>query len=187
MLMSGDVVDFVTLTSHEKLKTFEETEAVWRKTWPVLYNAVKRQKPALCYFIVPEQHRDGRMHVHVLWNAGVTKRWLKDNARKRGLGYQVDVSHVTAWISAVRYVTKYLSKSLGKEMPPRFRRVRVSQNWPDIPKPDNDAAKLQWEFTRSEDVMYVWLAQAQAYGVAVIDMKTGGAFDVYDVDFSLME
>ena len=68
-IADGRVVDFITITSHEKLKTFEATQAVWRKSWPVLYAAIKRRNHDLEYFIVPERHKDGRMHVHIIWNA----------------------------------------------------------------------------------------------------------------------
>lgn len=187
LLARGDSVDFVTVTGHEKLRDFDATEAVWRKAWPVLYNAVKRQHKALEYFIVPEKHKDGRMHVHIIWNAGVSKRWLKDNARRRGLGYQVDVSHLTDWGHAVKYVTKYLSKTLGQEMPKRFRRVRVSQGWPDIPKPNTAASGLKWEYITSERALDVVLAECQEKHISIIDQKTGEYFDAGDIDFSLVK
>jgi len=182
MLAAGETVDFVTITSHEKLTSFEATEAVWRHAWAMLYNAVKRRKDDLKYFIVPEKHKDGRMHIHIIWNAGVTKRWLKDNARRRGLGYQVDVSHVTTWGSAVKYVTKYLSKNLGQEMPKRFRRVRVSQNWPDVPPPNTPASALKWEYITSNRALWVVLAECQEKRISIIDQKTGEYFDAGDVD-----
>lgn len=181
MLNAGERVDFVTITSHEKLKSFEATEAVWRSAWPVLYNAVKRQKHDLKYFIVPEKHKDGRMHVHIIWNADVTKRWLKDNARKRGLGYQADVSHVKDWGNAIRYVTKYLSKGLGEEMPKRFRRVRVSQNWPDVPPPDTPAKVLRWEYITTERALYVIMSECQEKRIALIEQKTGENFEDVDI------
>lgn len=187
LLNAGDRVDFVTITSHEKLPSFEATERVWRSAWPKLYNALKRQTPDLQYFIVPEKHKDGRMHVHIIWNAGVTKRWLKDNARKRGLGYQVDVQRITEWVHAVRYVTKYLSKTLGIDAHAHFRRVRVSQSWSEIPAPNTPQSALVWEFTRSEQVMYIWLEQCQRDRIQVVDAKTGQPFDAEGVDFEAMD
>lgn len=187
LVAKGDRVDFVTITSHEKLTSFEATEAVWRHAWAMLYNALKRKKPDLQYFIIPERHKDGRMHVHCIWNAGVSKRWLKDNARKRGLGYEVEVKQIKEWIHAVRYVTKYLTKDMQAEMPSHFRRVRVSQSWPDIPAPNTPLSTLKWEFTRSEEVMWIWLAVCQRDGFDVIDVKTNKPFDVDDIDFSLIE
>ncbi|HSS95432.1 MAG TPA: hypothetical protein VLK33_00300, partial [Terriglobales bacterium] len=105
MLRNGESVDFVTITGHEKLLNFDQTVFVWRRAWPVLYNAVRRRKDDLKYLIVPEEHKDSRMHVHLIWNANVTKRWLKDNARRRGLGYQVEIRHVSDALQSVKYVT----------------------------------------------------------------------------------
>ena len=87
LIAHDQVVDFVTITSNEKLTTFAQTIYVWRGAWKNLYAALKYQNPLLQYMLVPERHKDGRMHVHALWTANVSKRWLKDNARKRGLGY----------------------------------------------------------------------------------------------------
>jgi len=187
LLNEGYKLDFVTITSHEKLETFVATERVWRGAWKNLYAALKRKQPELEYFIVPEQHKDGRMHIHAIWNAGVSKRWIKDNARKRGLGYQADVGQITEWVSAVRYVTKYITKTKKMDAPPHFRRVRVSRGWPEIPAPNTEQSNLKWEFTRSEAVLLSWLAEAQEKRIALIDAKSGQAFDVDDVDFRTMD
>ena len=74
LLGDGYRVDFVTITSHEKLKDFAATETVWRDAWSKLYAALKRKQPNLEYMIVPEKHKDGRMHVHAVWNAGVSSK-----------------------------------------------------------------------------------------------------------------
>jgi hypothetical protein len=184
LLNAGDKLSFVTITSHEKLKTFAATEVVWRDAWGKLYNALKRVKPDLCYMIVPERHEDGRMHVHALWNAGVTERWLKDNARKRGLGYMADVSPIHHSGSAEKYVTKYVGKSLGDDVPERFRRVRVSQNWAEIPEPDSPTKNLTWEYVASNGALQTVYEQCEERGISLIDIKTGEYFD--DVDLGTM-
>ena len=120
LLGAGYRVDFVTITSHERLKDFAATEAVWRNAWSKLYAALKRNQPSLEYMIVPEKHKDGRMHVHAVWNAGVSQKWLKDNARKRGLGYQAKVIKIQDAAPAVRYITKYIGKDLGENVPAHF-------------------------------------------------------------------
>src|SRR3989304_1012025 len=107
-----DFLDFVTLTAHEKNRTFESSYRVWREAWPVLYSAIQRRRTGLQFMIIPEQHWDGTLHFHCLWNAGKPERWLKDNARERGLGYMVDVQGVKTAVHAVRYVTKYVGKNL---------------------------------------------------------------------------
>jgi len=177
ILANHDFLDFCTITSHEALKTFAATETVWRSAWAMLYAKLKRHRADFQYMIVPEKHQDGRMHVHVMWNACVGLRWLKNAARTSGLGYEADVSHIVDAGAASLYVVKYLAKNLGEEAPPHFRRVRVSQGWPDIPRPDNSDAKLLWEYTNSPEVVMQWLHECQTKHLTVIDQKSGEAFD----------
>jgi len=177
----GDRVDFVTITSHEKLKTFSATETVWRSAWSTLYAAIKRRKPTLEYMIVPEKHKDGRMHVHCIWNAEVSQKWLKDNARKRGLGYQCKVIHLTPQRSPAKYVAKYIGKSLGDDCPPHFRRVRVSNNWSDLPKPATDTMGLRWEYVGTNGALAIVYDECQSKHITLIDQKTGQIFDDIDL------
>lgn len=181
ILAAGELLDFVTITSHEKLPDFESTERVWRLAWGRLYNALKRRKSGLQYMIVPEKHKSGRMHVHALWNAGVTKRWLKDNARKRGLGYECEIIHVDGSGRAQKYVTKYVGKSLGDNVPAHFRRVRVSAGWADIPTPENDLVGLRWEYVGTNGALSVVYEECEAKGIALIDLETGAYFDDIDL------
>lgn len=180
ILTQGDKLDFVTITSHEALKTFEATERVWKSAWSALYNAVKRHKTALEYIVIPECHKDGRMHVHALWNAGVSQKWLKDNARKRGLGYQCKIVHISAEGRAAQYVTKYIGKSLDFDYPARFRRVRCSNNWVDIPKPNSHDSALRWEYVGTNGALQFVYEQCEVRGYSLIDKQTGEMFD--DVD-----
>jgi len=178
--MDRQSVDFVTITSHEKLATFEQTERVWREAWGSLYNAIKRKKQDLAYMIVPERHKDGRMHVHALWNAGVSQKWLKDNARKRGLGYQCKIIHIAHSHYASKYVTKYICKDFANDLPPHFRRVRVSNSWADIPKPTTEQSTLQWEYVGTNGALQVVYDECHANHYTMIDVETGQLFD--DVD-----
>jgi len=150
----------------------------------MLYNALKRQKPDFEYMIVPEKHKSGRMHVHALWNAGVSQRWLKTNARKRGLGYQCKVIHVASSGHAQKYVVKYVGKDLGADVPPHFRRVRVSADWADIPAPDSATANLRWEYISTNGALSIVYEECQAKNIALIDLETGAKFD--DVDLGTM-
>lgn len=178
---AGRHVDFITITSHEKLVDFAATDAVWRKAWPVLYAALKRRSTTLQYFIVPEKHKDGRLHVHALWTAGVTQRWLKSNSRTRGLGYQAKVKHVESANHAVRYVTKYIGKDLGDTVPKHFRRVRVSSGWPDIPAPITPLVGLRWEYVNGNGTLAVVMAECQAKHIDMIDLRTGEFYDAEDL------
>lgn len=180
LLKDDQRVCFITLTSHEKLKTFEATEQVWRKAWDTLYQAYKRRNPEWSYMNIPEKHKNGRMHVHGLWSGDVQYRWLKDKARGCGMGYKVDVQPITEPIFAVRYVTKYLSKSLGSDTPPHFRRVRISQNWSNIPTPDNALVGLDWQYIAGNGALVSLYQDAEYLGYDLIDMETGLFFD--DVD-----
>jgi len=181
LISQGDSVDFVTITSHEKLKTFSATEAVWSNAWTTLYAALKRQKPALEYMIVPEKHQDGRMHVHAIWNAGVSQKWLKDNARKRGLGYQCKIIHLSAIGGVAKYISKYVGKNLGDDVPAKFRRVRVSNNWWDIPKPTTQHDGLRWEYVGSNGALQSVYDECQSKRITLIDQKTGQIFDDIDL------
>jgi len=181
ILRRGEPLDFVTLTSHEVLKNFAQTENVWRKAWSPLYNAIKRKNIALEYMIIPEKHKDGRMHVHALWNAGVSKKWLKDNARARGFGYQAKRKPVVDATSAVRYVGKYVGKSLGEQVPKKFRRVRVSQGWPEIPMPVTPLVGLRWEYISGNGTLAVVMAECQAKHIDLIDLRTGEMYDAEDL------
>jgi len=189
ILARGEKLDFATITSHEKLSDFEQTEHVWRQAWPVLYAALKRKNVKLEYILIPERHKSGRMHVHALWNAGVDKRWLKDNARSRGLGFQCEVIHCTSTGRAAQYVAKYIGKDIGSVSVPHFRRVRVSRGWPDIARPDNALAALKWEHVGTNGQLQgVYLECADKH-IALIDLETGAYFDdvdlgttVYNVD-----
>jgi len=176
----GHKMEFVTITSHEKLPNFEATERVWREAWSVLYAALKRKKPDLCYMLVPEKHKSGRMHVHAVWNANITERWLKDNARSRGLGYQCKVISISDQGGAPIYITKYVGKSLGDNVPAHFRRVRVSDNFPVVPKPDTPNNGLQWEYVSTNGALSIVYEQCQRNNITLLDGKTGEIFD--DVD-----
>jgi len=180
VLARGERLDFVTITSHEKLPDFAATERVWRDAWSTLYAAIKRQRENFQYMIVPERHKSGRMHVHALWNAGVTQRWLKNNARKRGLGYECKIIHVTAERHSQQYILKYLGKSLGVDCPLHFRRIRVSRGWATIPEPDSPLNGLRWEYVGSNGALQTVYDECAAKHITLIDAATGEIFD--DVD-----
>jgi len=180
ILARGEALDFVTITSHEKLPDFEATERVWRIAWLKLYKALKRKKNTLEYMIVPERHKNGRMHVHALWNAGVSQKWLKDNARQRGLGYQCKIIHVVNERYAQKYIVKYVGKDIGAISIPHFRRVRVSGGWADVPAPENAYSALKWEYIGTNGALQTVYEECQAKNITLIDVATGEIFD--DVD-----
>lgn len=183
--LAADIrVDFVTITSNEKLTNFAQTEYVWRDAWTTLYAALKRKSPKMEYMIIPEKHEDGRMHVHALWTASVTQKWLKDNARKRGLGYMADVRKVADVGNAARYVTKYVGKDLGADVPPKFRRVRVSQGWAEIPKPITEHNLYRWEYVLGERDLDIIMARCQERKIDMVNIQTGEFWDYNDFEIN---
>jgi len=181
---AGFRVDFVTITSHEKLATFAATEYVWQIAWSKLYDALKRRARRLEYMIVPERHKDGRMHVHALWTAEVSQKWLKDNARKRGLGYMSKVKFVDNQSSAARYVTKYIGKDIGEDAPKGFRRVRTSQNWTQIPEPVTEQSALKWEYLPAQWALDGLMRRCYNEGIDILDARTGMFWDYEEVDIA---
>jgi hypothetical protein len=177
----GLSVDFVTITSHEKLDNFAQTEYVWRSAWSTLYAALKRKSKRLEYMVIPERHKDGRMHVHALWTANVSERWLKDNARKRGLGYKATISRVDNVSKAASYVTKYIGKDLGKDAPKHFRRVRVSRNFPAIPLPQTGLSAYEWFYIGGNGALKTEYEYAEKNGLTMIDVITGDVWDDIDL------
>ncbi len=139
---------FVTLTSHPKLHTFDSTRAVWPKAWKKLSMRIRRLSPGLRYVLIPEKHKNGRLHTHALMSAEINNRWLCKNAAASGLGFMARASPVHCIYGASRYVTKYLTKSLSAEQwPPHFRRIRTSQDWPALADDDNYTPLMAyWEY-----------------------------------------
>ena len=180
MITQGQCVDFVTVTSHEKLKTFSQCNYVWPSAWKKLYSRLMYAYTSDCraqYLLVPERHKDGRLHVHALWNFTVTHAWLKKNARSCGLGYQCDVKSVKNGLNAARYVAKYLSKSLGDDVPKRFRRVRTSRNWIDTESPKSFLSDLKWTYVTTNRELESVYKSAQYLGYDMFDVGSGQLFD----------
>ena len=122
----------LTLTSHEKLSPARSVEVLGH-AWNSLNRRLSRQgKPE--YLLAPEQHRSGKLHVHLLTTAHLPKKWWKDTARSVGLGYQAEVEPISDPGKAADYVLKYVTKSLETQMWPKgFWRVRTSRGWPTPP------------------------------------------------------
>lgn len=125
---------FVTITSHETLKTFNETLWVWRNAWPKLYARMKRKMPNMKYVYLPEKHISGRLHMHAMASGGMSTRWLKDNARECGFGYKAQSDEPLSVSLAAFYCLKYITKSLTEraQWPKSLHRVRTSQKWPKV-------------------------------------------------------
>ncbi len=150
----GQQLNFITLTSHEKLKSREQCLYVWRKSWGKLSDRLRRAHKKssiykMAYVWVVESHKNGRLHWHGIINGQVSNRWLKDNCRACGMGHQDTSSEVENDVQGLRYVTKYISKSnLGCDYPSKMRRVAYSQSFPDKPKIATDS---DWQILKTKE------------------------------------
>lgn len=138
-MREGRKLAFFTITSHERLSAAATLE-IWPKAWSKLRKRLARLHADFAYLAVPELHKDGRLHMHGLMTDPPTLRWLKDNARACGLGYQDDLQEAYS-LGVAGYIAKYSAKMLQfSNFPKGTRRFRTSQNWPKLPmlEPDPD-------------------------------------------------
>lgn len=69
--------------------------------------------------------------------------WTRKQCVRSGLGDQYDISRVREPEAVSRYLGKYLFKTTAFERwPKNWRRVRYSQNWPQLPETDSEAFAL---------------------------------------------
>jgi len=179
LLDEGRHADFVTITSHEKL-TPEQTFRVFPLAWPKLYRRYKRavsNEDPKAFIAVPERHKDGRLHSHLIITGGLSKRWWKDNARECGLGYQSDVRDAN--LGAAGYIAKYLGKTLDEKWPKGKRRVNTSRSWPALPELP---VKIGWSFATypTDDKLSPVLGDLSHRGYTVIGATTASAWPLLD-------
>ena len=152
----GQQLNFITLTSHEKLKSKDQCLWVWRKSWGKLSDRLRRahkknNEYSMAYVWVVETHKNGRLHWHGVINGAVQNRWLKDNSRECGMGHQDTSKEVWDDISGLRYVVKYINKSnLVQDYPKKMRRIAYSQSFPDKPKIIRDS---EWEILPTKEAL----------------------------------
>lgn len=139
---------FLTLTSNPKLKTKNQTLFVWPKAWGKFSARMRRKFPGIRYCLIPETHKDGRLHIHMLASHGIGLNWIKKNAFPCGMGYQAKSKKLYSTVQAANYATKYLKKGLGVESWPKdFRRVRTSHHWPEPPAEfEGKFGQLNWVY-----------------------------------------
>jgi len=181
---SGMAVQFVTITSHEKLKTFAATSAVFPSAWSKLYQRMKRKQPDMMYLLITEKHKkDDRLHAHFLTSCPMKTKWYKDNARACGLGFQAKVKPVESDGKAAAYVSKYIGKSLGGDiLPPHFRRVRCSQNWTPLAQLEahQQSGDFDWLVCNTTTSLWAATEECQRKNFTMVDGATGEYFDYQD-------
>jgi len=159
---------FVTVTSHERVKSLYQTQKIWQSAWPVLRKRVQYLYQDWFWVMIPEQHKDGRLHVHMISSAHLGTRWWKDNARAVGLGYIAEEKEFKGDPAdparAASYAGKYLGKQLGvKSWPRYFHHIRTSQHFPELPSsPDNPYDNVIWHALSPRGVLH-WLAMQQEH------------------------
>lgn len=153
--MDGDWWMF-TLTAHEKMRGQAASVLNLREGWKKLYNRARRKYETASYCKVWEMHGDGEtFHLHGLVDTDWTQRWLKDNARACGMGYQVEIHNVDNAGQVAGYIAKYFLKSEniqngGKSFPKNLRRIEVSRNWLELPEL-RDFERFQWTVYQTLD------------------------------------
>lgn len=135
--------NFVTLTSHEKVRGWTASVAVWRKAWAKLTERARRKckasKTPYHYVYITEAQIDGSLHIHGLFPACLDKRYWKNNARGCGLGYQVESEKLESANQAASYACKYIVKHMGTEHE-GCRRIAYSSQFPDFKRRSNNGA-----------------------------------------------
>jgi hypothetical protein len=179
-LAAGLQVDFVTLTSHEKLSAAASFR-VFPHAWDTLRRRYVRAIPIDdpgAYFAVPERHQSGKLHTHMIASGGLPKKWWKDNARECGLGFQSDVQEVDS-LGVGGYVSKYLGKTLAEKWPKNKRRVNTSRSWPQLPDLEQAPG---WNFSvyRSDRELKAVCEALLVDGFTVFGVTTGNAWKLLD-------
>jgi len=176
---AGTAVQFVTVTCHPSLRSFAATVAVFPHAWSLLYARMKRQQESFEYLMIMENHKNGRLHAHMLTSFQAKTRWWKDNARQSGFGYMAKESDKTVEpAKAGFYIGKYLFKQLQRDIYPRgYRRIRCSRLWPKLSgKPrDENWQFYQWPKGTHIEQMASRLAN-QGYGVVLADDRASWNF-----------
>jgi len=173
----GIAVCFLTLTSHESLNPIQ-TRWVFPRAWKKLSQRARRAAEGFEYLMVPEQHEDGRLHIHAVETSDLGEGWWKDNARQSGLGYMDEETHIRKPQGAAAYVAKYLSKSLEVlDWPGNFHRVRTSRRWPPLQALETPPG---WEFRSlplSTSLQEVYQAYArQGYAIRLLGSSDAWRF-----------
>lgn len=140
---------FATVTAHKWWrgeKSLINLRSNWHKLRKRMSRLAKKLGIELAYARVWEHHKDGSYHLHLIVNLPVTRKWLKDNAAKCGMGYQAHLDEVINAGQAAGYVAKYMLKQSQADtlhsFPKGARRIEVSANW------------VKWHEKKQEDWHY---------------------------------
>lgn len=139
-LTLGGKWTFVTITASEHTRGFDASLANLKQGWTKLAERLRRLNGTRHYVLIHEKHRDGTLHMHMLYNAALTTKWLRAACRACKMGYMAKAERLRNAKSSGKYVSKYLAKGIasGDEFPIRFKRVRYSVGFPVFQFPDRE-------------------------------------------------
>lgn len=170
---AGHRLTFGTITSHPKLSVLG---AWWvlPDAWSKLRKRAVRASSSFEFYVVPEPHRSGKVHLHMLATGGLKKKWWKDNAAACGFGYQADAQEVVSVGGVTSYVSKYLTKTLEFSNVPKYtRRVRTSRGWPKLPEPEPHGDWTMRVVERGEQLSeLVAVAENRGFSVSIAGSKS---------------
>lgn len=178
---AGHELYFWTITCRGRDCSYDEALAdylVW--TNRLLTNArakSAREAGYWCYSQVTEHQKKTRQHPHshmlttyVPKDARDTKdangrpvlisEWFSRANQSAGLGAQHTITKVKSAAAVSRYIGKYMFKASANEVwPPKWKRVRYSQNWPHVTLavPDFVAvllSRVDWERVERQGVVF---------------------------------
>lgn len=163
-----------TVTAHERWRGQEKSLKNLRQGWRKLYDRARRKHGTSSYVRVWEHHKDGSFHLHFLVDTNWSERWLKDNARGCGMGYQCEVHEVDNAGQVVGYIAKYFMKQLddaenGYQWPENLRRVSVSQAWPKLPQVA-DFSRFRWDVYETRDGQERRGQSLEVEGYRIVDL-----------------
>lgn len=160
---------FGTLTMHRNWRGWASI-VNFQTNWNKFYQRMKRDTEGkLLYALLPEKHKDGSLHVHLISTCQCPTNWWKDKGAECGMGFQNENEYLDDSARAAFYVTKYVGKSIGiTDWPPRFRRVRYSIRWPNPPKNED----WTWTIAPAELAKHLVLRREEM-GYELVNSVTG--------------
>lgn len=162
-----------TLTAHENWRSDEASVKNLRQGWKKLYNRMRYEFGISQYCKVWEMHETTAFHLHGLIDSVIAERWLKDNARQCGLGYQVDIHHVDNAGQVAGYISKYFLKSEfqaeTRKYPDNLRRIEVSRNWAKLPEIQHEIV-FAWIINQTREGQLINAQRYHERGFEVVDL-----------------
>lgn len=177
LLQMGASISFTTLTTHEKLSSAQSVK-LFSQQWRKLHMRARRATGSAIreYVLIPEKHKSGKLHAHMLDTFSLDTRWWKDNARACGMGFMAESEFAKTPGGAANYASKYLGKQLNERWIKNFRRVRKSQHFLNssgrLVGAEWDIEKLAHEVSLQED--------SRSYTLAGYEVKILDYWEVYE-------